>query len=215
MIAAFDGNVFTGKTSLIGAVHSLLDSNIIGEQGSFLTPNVNFLEPNTMENACYLQRAYLRAEERRAPLAIKGVLNLLDRSFVSMAAHVSALKAARSIDIQDWFFDELVKLMSADKIIVPDVFCFVRCDFDLANSRARNDRSRNTGRLYLEKTYFHAVEDFNSAWSKKFPSVMVDTSKVLPIRLAEGILDEMPRAVAKDDASTKQICEFLLEIKNH
>lgn len=211
MIIAFDGNVFVGKTSLIEALSSLCSAIVVNEHGQFLDTNISTHVVTEKEMAIFLQSKYFDAEEKRCVCIEKKQINFLDRSFVSMAAHVFALNLVSGIDIREWFLQEIQKRIKLGKVIIPDLFCFVRCDHKIINKRIAEDNSRGTDSVYFSEKYFGAIESLNKAWSDKVGGLMVDTSAVLPIRLAETLIPQISTA-SQGVFSTQNINDFLREV---
>jgi deoxyadenosine/deoxycytidine kinase len=173
MIIAFDGNVFSGKTSLIEKLHGLGKSGVIPEHSYFLE-NVS-----SEEDAWSVQKKYINTEGKRHEYLSHlsaGSLILLDRSFVSMAAHVSALWTMRGIDIRSHFLHEIVSRIHSNNVIVPDKFCFVMCDYKIIRRRALKDTSKNTDRFYYAQNYLEAIDAFNRRWQEHFQGIVIDTS---------------------------------------
>ena len=182
MIIAFDGNVFTGKTSLIEKLHRVEQSSVIPEHGHFLRDIV------IGEDAWDIQKKYLGAERLRREY-LSGLssekLVLLDRSFVSMAAHVAALKTSKGIDIRTRFLRELVGDIQAGRVIIPNKFLFVRCDYEIIKARALKDAVKNTNPLYYGQEYLEAVDNFNRQWQEHFPGVAIDTDTDQSVQLGQ------------------------------
>jgi thymidylate kinase len=209
MIIAFDGNVFTGKTSLIEKLHIPGESEVVREHNYFLDVT------RTPKDAWSAQKGYLDAEVRRrgylARLSREKPV-LLDRSFVSMAAHVSGLKAARGIDIRGHFLGEIVSLIRSDKIIIPDIFIFVRCDYETIKERARKDLLKHTDELYFEQEYLEAVEHFNNLWQEYFPGRVIDTNAGLSLHLEQLILTKGAGTSHPSSYAVDDICRRLEEM---
>ena len=211
MIIAFDGNVFSGKTSIIEAFTSLYPSVHIKEQGSFIKVCISSHEISSKEMAIDLQIKYLAAEEERCVLIQDNKINLLDRSFVSMAAHVFALYKTQSVDIREWFLQEIRKRMESGSIIIPDEFYFVRCSYDVIFKRIVENTSKNTDPVYYTKKYLHAIEGFNNKWISRSGGSVVDTDTVLPIGLAQRVKSLIvTRGTAR--LNTQQVCDYLQDI---
>ena len=211
MIISFDGNVFSGKTSLIEALFSLGKFNLIGEHSSFLNTDIFTHNVTASEMATLLQHNYLEAEARRRSYIKVDEVNLIDRSFVSMAAHISALNSVRGIDIREWFLKEFNERLRMGKILVPDIYCFVRCGYDTIVERVGLNNSRNTDPIYYEERYLKAIQDFNQAWSSRVGGTTIDTETVIPIRLAETLIQQIPVS-SQGGLDTQKIQNYLIEI---
>ncbi len=190
MILSFDGNVGVGKTTLIQALTIKSDFIAMDEHSAFLIPSPLHHEMSTRENARLLQSAYLEAEAERAGLMESEHDVLVDRSFVSMAAHVYSLYILSKIDIREWFLAEMLKRMQDAKVIIPDVYCFVTCDHDIIKARCRRDTCKGTDPLYYNDNYLKIIEKFNKEWSTKINGITLDTGSSEPIKLAEALIQQ-------------------------
>jgi deoxyadenosine/deoxycytidine kinase len=211
MIVAFDGNVFSGKTSIIKELSSLCNSVYIDEQGAFMKTRVSNHGVSSRDQAISLQLKYLIAEEERCAYIQDDKVNLLDRSFVSMAAHVFALHNIHSIDIREWFLQEIQRRMESGLVIIPDVFCFVRCGHDVISRRIAENKSKDTDCVYYSDKYLCAIDGFNNKWIAKSGGTAVDTDSVFPIGLAQK-LKGLVNVPGKRKLNTQQICDYLRDI---
>lgn len=211
MIIAFDGNVFVGKTSLVRALALILPAIMIDEHSEFLSAHTLSHIVTAEDVAVSLQSKYLIAEEKRCAYLKEGKINLLDRSFVSMSAHVFALNRISGIDIREEFLRGLQKKMESGKVVIPDVFYFVKCDHETIRGRISENSSKNTDPIYYTGEYLDAIEYFNKAWSGKIGGITIDTEAALPIRLAETLVSQISVA-GQGSFSIQNICSFLREI---
>ncbi len=211
MIISFDGNVFSGKTSLIKALSELSFGEKIDEQGAFLKNDIPSHVFSEKEIAISAQLNYLQAEEERMKHIDENKTCLLDRSFVSMAAHVYALYQVNNLDIRDWFLKEIEVRIYSGKVAIPDIFCFVTCDHEIIEKRASMNISRNTGNIYFNKRYLESIDRFNQKWIQMVEGVTIDTSVILPVQLAETFISKMA-FLHKEKPSIKQIHSFLQDL---
>jgi len=211
MIIAFDGNVFTGKTSLIEALSLLCVATKIDEPGYFLKSNISSHSVTSKEMAVSLQFKYLEAEKDRCVMLDMDGTNFLDRSFVSMAAHVFALYRIHGIDIRAWFLQEIQERIKSKNVVIPDAFCFIKCSHNLIRKRISENSSRNTDPLYYAENYLCAIDDFNNEWSTKAGGTIIDTGTLIPIRLAE-ILKKQVSVSNRGGLNTQHICDHLRDI---
>ena len=212
MIITFDGNVFVGKTSLIKELASLYDFNIIPEQGFFIKGEISSHAVTAEKQAIFLQSKYLQAENKRCLYINTTKTNLLDRSFVSMAAHIFALYLVNGIDIRDWFLNEIRRQTELGQIIIPDIFCFIKCDHKIIKERADKNKDRDTDQVYFNEKYLDAIEIFNQAWIKRVNGVTLDTGVTLPVLLAEKLIKEISSSALQHRFSSSQIIGYLQEI---
>lgn len=212
MIITFDGNVFVGKTSLIKELASLYDFNIIPEQGFFIKGEILTHAVTAEDQAIFLQSKYLEAENKRCLYLNTTKTSLLDRSFVSMAAHIFALYLVNGIDIRDWFLNEIRRQTESGKVIIPDIFCFIKCNHEIIRERADKNKNRNTDQVYLTEKYLDAIEIFNQAWIQKVNGITLDTEGILPVLLAEKLIKETSSSVLRHRFSNSEIICYLREI---
>ncbi|MFH0892111.1 MAG: hypothetical protein V1867_05015 [Candidatus Falkowbacteria bacterium] len=177
MIIAFDGNVFAGKTAVIGRFASRIKANLIDEHTFFVD---KIKDEGKYSPALREHFRYLRVDRLRRRMIKRGI-NLLDRSFVSLSAHVYALYAASGIDLREPHLEILEKLLRHKAIIIPDLYVFVSCERKIAKKRFLDDwRSgigRRTPKLFIGKKYFSAVEKFNLGWQKEVNGCRIDPLK--------------------------------------
>lgn len=211
MIIAFDGNVFSGKTSLIRTLAPLCDSNIIDEHSFFLKTEIPIHAVTNEETAISLQLKYIDAENRRQSKLNAKKLNLLDRSFVSMAAHVFTLNSVQKIDMRDWFLMEIEKRMKLGEAIIPDIFCFIKCSHKTIQKRALVNQSRSTDKIYYKDDYLSAIERFNQMWIDKVKGITIDTNTVIPIRLAKNLIQQI-QAPCQGEFDVHRICGYLQDL---
>ncbi len=211
MIIAFDGNIFVGKTSLIEEFLLLCVATKIEEHSLFLKSDIPSHSVTSRATAISLQLKYLEAERDRCAILDIDRTNFLDRSFISMAAHVFALYRVHGIDIRKWFLQEMQERINLKRVIIPDVFCYIKCSHGLIRKRISKNRSRNPDSLYYVEDYLCAVDDFNSKWSTKINGIVVDTETIAPIRLVESLKKQI-FVSNRVELNTQHICVYLRDI---
>ena len=165
MIVAFDGNVFAGKTTLIDCLTEKIGCRRIAEHTFFVDQirREKKYSPEFNEHLCYLQ-----VDDLRQKAVGKGVV-MLDRSFVSLSAHIYALYFFSGIDLREKHLQSLKSFLRQKKIIIPDFYVFVSCDRKIAQKRFSAGQSailRGTQKMFIEKKYFSKVAKFNLLWQK-------------------------------------------------
>lgn len=162
MIISFDGNVFSGKTTLARQAGRALGGRVIREHGDFLAAAA----PGAYQNRYLSQQVrYLNAEALRIRKLSPDKLNLLDRSFVSLAAHVFALYKMGRSDIRRAFLKRLAEYMRAGRVIIPDFYYAVAVPYETAQARfAAGAKRKRTEPGYIEKDYFNHISYFVSQW---------------------------------------------------
>lgn len=208
---AFDGNVYTGKTSIINALASIGNFSVINEHSSFLEHEYEIQLIETGEDARIQQSKYLDAEIRRMPKTQDPMIYLVDRSYVSMAAHVTAMKSVFGLDIREWFFGEVSALIQNKRIIVPDVYCHINCCSTRTHERFLADQNRRTESFYRNEKYLVAVNEFNHAWSHYAESISINTDMMSPDKLAEEFM-AFRLIHTQNESSTDYVCKCLREI---
>jgi len=209
MIIAFDGNVFTGKTSLIEKLHQVEKSSVIPEHSHFL------VDIATGKDAWDIQKKYLDVERHRCEYLSNissEKLILLDRSFVSMAAHVAALNVSRGIDIRSRFLRELVRDIRSGEVIIPGIFLFIRCDYGIIKARALKDFVKNTDPFYYEQKYLEVVDNFNGRWQERFPGLIIDTDASQSVQLGQLALIKEWAVSGASGYAMNDVCRHLGEL---
>lgn len=172
MIFSFDGNVFAGKTSLVNSAAEISGGQPIGEYGIFLK---RVAASRCKNKHLAKQIEYLRAESIRQMLIRPGKTIFLDRSFVSLAAHVFALYKRKSADIRKSFLNRLKAHIKAGEVSIPDVYFFVDIPYPVAKGRfAKGAKNKKTAALYIERDYFGYIEEFNRRWAKLARGIILD-----------------------------------------
>jgi len=204
MIISFDGNVFTGKTSVIKKLSERCDFNYIPEHSDFLDKII--YEKISDNHSINEQLRYIKIDSLRQGLIAKSV-NLLDRSFLSMSAHVYALLETGKMDIRKWYIDKLQEYLDSGKIIIPDKYVYATCDYGVIKRRFDNDTAKGTNDIYVEKEYFNSIDKFNKIVLKKLPSFNVDTEVDVDYSRIVDFISKEQGKVRKDD-----IAKILIDI---
>lgn len=135
-------------------------------------------------------------------------INLLDRSFVSLSAHVYALYFSLGADLRKKHLQILRNFLRQKKIIIPDLYIFVSCGRKVAQKRFLVDR-RNDGRgasnIFMEKKYFFAVEKFNLLWQKNLSGSCV----VRPWKISRRRLVRIITVFAKKKKREMSVAEII------
>lgn len=118
--------------------------------------------------------------EKTHGFVVSDKINLLDRSFISLFAHVWTVYK-RGIDIREETLREFVLLLKADKIIIPTFFINVECSYALAKERFIDDKKslshKNTAKYLINEDYFRSVQQFNKQILCMHPSLQIDATK--------------------------------------
>ncbi len=189
MIIAFDGNVYTGKTALIRALSKKKDVTIIGEYSEYF--NEAKKQRKWGDDYLKIQLEYLKLDQKRELFLSNKKINLLDRSFISLFAHVWAIYNA-GVDIRKETLKGFTIFLKMDKIVIPTIYINVYCPFDTAKKRfLRNKRfgtPKNTADYLIEKEYFDSIKIFNERIFRLLPSVSINTTSSLSKNIKEIML---------------------------
>ncbi|MBU4369129.1 deoxynucleoside kinase [Patescibacteria group bacterium] len=180
MIIAFDGNVYTGKTTLIDNLIRYYSYNKISEYSNFFSEDkIN----KHKEEHLIIQNKYLEIDVLRKKFINHNKINLLDRSFISLTAHIWTLYKIKIVDIRKEYLKKLFFLMDNNNIILPNLFVYVTCNYKSAKVRYKqNERISNakkTLRYFIDFNYFHLIRLFNKRCSLFIPSLEINTDKNL------------------------------------
>lgn len=175
MITAIEGNVYGGKSSLAQRLGSATGWIIVPEHTAFL-PDGDRSDRRSWSTE---QQRYVAAEVKRAELFQQCPL-LLDRSVLSLAAHVTILYRLGLADIRVEFLDDLHRLWMLKRIIVPTNVIWIRCPFQVIRQRWSRDNRRGTDQLFLQPDYIQHHEWWFAALGKHFPLITIDGSRRLP-----------------------------------
>ncbi|MFA6594416.1 MAG: hypothetical protein WCT16_04150 [Candidatus Buchananbacteria bacterium] len=166
MNIAFDGNVFTGKTTLIKKITQTGRYAVVPEYPCYISKvkNIPACPVEFREHYSYLLADSLRQKD------LSSEINLLDRSFVSLAAHIYALYKIGRVDWRKNHLAAFSELLEQKSIIIPDFFVFVFADYKTAKERFSADQclseNKGTSPLFIEPDYFSAVDEFNRLWQR-------------------------------------------------
>jgi len=166
MIAAIDGNVFAGKTTLLMSLSETLNADIVPEYSYFLELDESMSTPE-LRSPLKTHLRYLEADKARMSL-LKNEINLLDRSFVSLAAHAHALFKAVGLDLREKHIKSIDRLVGRNDIIIPDKYIFLDVNYETCKERYLNNKQKGnpkkTDELFIRREYFYCIRKFNLAW---------------------------------------------------
>lgn len=175
MIIAFDGNVYTGKSTVISKLSERLNGNLVNEYSYFIPKKVTKYQDYSKK-----QEEYLKIDSQRIISLSGQKINLLDRSFVSLTAHVLALYKQNIVDIRLDFLNKLTKLILNNKIIIPTILVHISCDYDTALRRFRKNEltknAKNTTEDLMNEKYYSYIAEFNDYFGSFFPSIKIETT---------------------------------------
>ncbi len=176
MIISLDGNVFTGKTTLCNILSKKNSCNVVLEYSDFIdkidksSKEFNFLDHDEYLKIDIIRKKYL-----------KSGINFLDRSFVSLSAHIYAVYKIGDADFRKNHINLLNKFLDDNNIIIPDFYIFVICDYDNAKKRFLREKEvynkKGTPELFINKNYFLAINEFNKLWQKNIKNgIIINTN---------------------------------------
>lgn len=131
MIIALDGNVFVGKTTLCNIFSKKNNYNVVLEYSDFInkTKNKSFKQVSFLEHSKYLKLDNIRKKY------LKNNINFVDRSFVSLSAHIYALYKNGIADFRREHINMFHQLLKNNYIIIPNCYVFVTCNYNCAKKR--------------------------------------------------------------------------------
>lgn len=164
MIIALDGNVCTGKTTLQQYLKNLGFAPV--------EEYCTFFDKTPAELPT--QRRYLLAEGMRQAKLDPSRNMVLDRSFISLCAHVWAQHRIDKEDMRASFLDDLCQEVSRKSVTLPDMFVHLRCTYQNLYSRflerETSSRALGTSRELIEPAYINEIDEFNAAWARTVPA---------------------------------------------
>jgi deoxyadenosine/deoxycytidine kinase len=170
MIIAVDGNVYAGKTTLAKYLARENGMNLIKEYCEYIESIPLAFEFDSMEKN--EQMRYIRIErDRKKEVAVGN--NILDRSFVSMSAHVYASYKCGLNDIRRFYLEELRSALNADQVIIPDYYILVICDHNVSKERMFLNNFKNTPSVFIDMDYYNYVNEYNHRWQEAFSGLVL------------------------------------------
>lgn len=179
MIISLDGNVFVGKTTLCNILSKKNSCNIISEYSDFLRKTDKSLQKfNFLEHEKYLEIDIIRKKY------LKNGINFLDRSFVSLSAHIYAVYKIGIADFREKHINLLNKLLNNGEIIIPNYYIFVTCNYNCVKKRfiLENEiyNKKKTPEFFINKDYFLAINEFNNLWQGNIKNgLIINTGQLL------------------------------------
>lgn len=171
MIIAVDGNVYVGKTTLVHQLSVKLGWPIVDEQNAFLPPTVAGRPFSwSDEHKCYLEAEVRRAEQHHQRSLV------MDRSFLSLAAHATVIHQLGLADLRAEFLEALSRLWRAHRILIPSVIIWADCRYEDILKRSDRDPSRGTNPLFLSRAYVDRYSDWFRSLSIKVPLLSVNNT---------------------------------------
>lgn len=198
MILALDGNVCTGKTTLQRMLVSF-GFKAMDEYCAFI---------NKIPDNCFPQQRYLFAESIRNSQLDFSQNTILDRSFISMCAHVWVQYRLGKEDLRASFLDDLCIKVSRKLVTLPDMFIHLRCSYQTLYARflEREQSSCALGTLHelVEPAYVSEIDLFNSAWARvsPVPCRTIDTDCSIEAINVQTIASFVKETKRSDYAST-------------
>ena len=212
MIIAFDGNVYTGKTTLIKELNEKMNCCVVPEYCEF----INSDQLSDSESAVSRQRKYLLIEQKRSRLVNKDKTMLVDRSFISLAAHVWTLYKLGIADIRADFAHDLAKQAEKGTIIIPDALIHLCAPHSELKKRfeigEKGPAAKNTHPSLMNCAYLQRIEEFNTHITTCFkPSITINTggNKADVIKAVEQFIASGEKSCDKQYELIKSVCATL------
>lgn len=166
MLIAVDGNVFSGKTILLKNLSKRIGGNIICEYSEYLK-RIDKTPAPGRHDSIDTHQSYIDLDRERK-IDLKKGINLLDRSFVSLSAHVYALFKKTKVDLRDKHLNLLNLAVNANNVLIPDIYIFLKCDRGTCLERYFDDKSsdhqKHTDSIFIDEEYFSFINKFNVTW---------------------------------------------------
>ncbi|MCP1311570.1 hypothetical protein [Paenibacillus tyrfis] len=159
-IVAIDGNVYTGKTTLCQYLKS---------KGFFTVAEYEPIVGRTLSRI-EIQKMYVDQEQHRMRQMMRELRNgqqifVLDRSFLSLSAHVKCLLLLEGIDIRESFIDYLEFQLKAGQVIIPRLFIYLQNRWDILYRRyLRGEASvqaKGTPTDLIRPEYYQCIDAFH------------------------------------------------------
>lgn len=221
-IITFDGNVCTGKTSIISELAKRNGWKKIDEYSIFFN-NKKMLRSN--KDYLINQKKYLLVDKIRKKSVSELNINLLDRSFVSTSAHVWALYRQGIVDIRKEYFNLLCELIDGKFIILPDVFVYVISDYNTIKKRCKNRQKTTTKnkklytgtKYYIEVDYVKYISEFNKRFNREKKSLIINTDKLNATEAARILENKLGKVVVHkiNKNELKKSLKKVLDLINH
>jgi deoxyadenosine/deoxycytidine kinase len=204
-IIALDGNVYTGKTSLINEFSKKKTINVLPEYASFFNETeFRYLSP------IEIQHKYLEAEKiRKSKLSFKKN-TLLDRSIISQAGFVYASYKQGNFDLRKEFLYSLKQMQKNNELIIPHHFVHIKCDFKILKKRyieeEKSENAKNTDCKLLSKEYCFLLDEFLS----KFADFTINTTNLTVVESKQKLIDFISHEGKPSDEDIIKKIEYLL-----
>lgn len=174
LIIAFEGNVFTGKTTLIAEVSGKTGYRILPEHS-------DVVKLPSSSSAWDIQASYFAAEVARSRLIDKRHPSLLDRSVLSLCAHAFAVRQLGYASFGQHFTAALAGIIQDRTVIIPTHFVHVQCSHDIRLKRhlynCSSPNPKNTDHTLLNRDYCHLFDQYVSACINYFPRTVFSTEQ--------------------------------------
>lgn len=171
MIIAVDGNVYAGKTTLVRQLSTKLGWPIVDEQNAFLPPAVS----DRLFSWSHEHQRYVEAEGRRAERFCQRSL-VVDRSFLSLAAHATVLHQLGLADLRVEFLESFLQLWLSHRVLIPAIVVWADCPYEDIIKRAAQDPNRGTDPLFLSRAYVDRYAHWFCSLFEKAPLFSVSIS---------------------------------------
>jgi len=172
MIISLDGNVFTGKTTLCNILSKGNSCNVILEYSDFIRETDKLSQKfSFLEHKKYLKLDIIRKKY------LKNGINFLDRSFVSLSAHIYAVYKIGITDFREKHINLLNTFLYNGKIIIPNYYISVTCNYNCVKKRffleKESCNKKGTPEFFINKNYFLAINEFNILWQKNIKNGLI------------------------------------------
>lgn len=204
-IIALDGNVYTGKTSIINELARDEHMEVLQEYSSFFN-EMDFRYLSQIE----LQKKYLEAEKIRKSKLSSKKDTLLDRSIISQAGFIYASYKLTNFDLRQEFLSFLKQMQKDNELIIPSLFVHIKCDFKTLEKRylhgEKSETTKNTDFKLSSKEYCGLFDEFIS----KFADITVNTTDLTVKEAKQKLMDFLVKWNKSSDEDIIKKIEYLL-----
>lgn len=190
-IVTIDGNVYTGKTTLCQYLKS---------RGFVMVAEYEPVE-GRMQSRMHIQKSYVDQEQQRVRQMMRELLNgqqifVLDRSFLSLAAHVRSLFLLEGIDIRESFTNYLELKLKAGQVVVPRLFIHLQNRWDILYKRylcgEASVQAKGTPADLIRAEYYRCIDAFHmkihQQWGEPYCYTIKQENQQEIYKLVIGIL---------------------------
>lgn len=170
---SFDGNVFTGKTHIAQCLAYSHCWQYIGEHVDYL---FNARRKAPQKEFTWNKHAEYCATEKDRTAQAAAPTVVLDRSFLSLSAHVYCLFKTQKTDLRMQYVDFLKTSLAKKQLLVPNSIVHLHCSRSQGLVRWQQGKQKKTPELFLQQRYWDANNTFYTMLQCTLPLIAVSSS---------------------------------------